>query len=139
MLISDRGANLLSALMKEVCEVMGMWKLNTTAYHPQADGLVENFNCSLQAMIAKSVDVFGTDWDEYLPLLIFTYHTKPHDSTGESPFYFLCGRDTRIPTELALSTERTPYQVDIDDYQTELVHGLYEAWCIAKESVVKAQ
>ena len=31
-------------------------------------------------MIAKSVDVFGTDWDEYLHHLLFVYHTKPHDS-----------------------------------------------------------
>ena len=69
MLISDRGANLLSTLMKEVSEVMGMRKINTTAYHPQADVLVENFNRTLQAMIAKSVEVFGTDWDEYLPKL----------------------------------------------------------------------
>jgi len=33
-LISDRGPNLLSTLMQEVCEVSGMQKLNTTAYHP---------------------------------------------------------------------------------------------------------
>ena len=46
-LISDRGPNLLSTLMQEVCEVTGMQKLNTTAYHPQADGLVENFNSGL--------------------------------------------------------------------------------------------
>ena len=90
---SDRGANLLSALMKEVCEVMGIRRLNTTDYHPQVDGLVENFNHTLQAMITKSVDVFGTDWDKYLPYLLFTYRTKPHDSTGESPFYLLYGRN----------------------------------------------
>ena len=61
---------------------MGMQKINMTAYHPQADRLVENFNRTLQAMIAKSVDVFGTDWDEYLSQLLFAYRTKPHDSTG---------------------------------------------------------
>ena len=43
-LLSDRGANLLSVVMREVCEVTGMEKVNTTAYHPQTDGLVENFN-----------------------------------------------------------------------------------------------
>ena len=52
MMISDCGTNLLSTLMREVSEVMGMQKLNTTAYHPQANGLVENFDCTLQAIIA---------------------------------------------------------------------------------------
>ena len=138
VLVSDRGANLLSALMKEVSEVMGMKKVNTTAYHPQADGLVENFNRSLQAMVAKSVDTFGTDWDEYLPHLLFAYRTRPHDSTGESPFFLLYGRDARLPTELALSAKCMPYQVDLDDYRTELVHSLSETWRIARESVAKA-
>ena len=34
-LLSDRGMNLLSFLMKDVCECLGIEKLNTTAYHPQ--------------------------------------------------------------------------------------------------------
>ena len=138
-LISDRGANLLSTLMAEVDEVMGMRKINTTAYHPQADGLVENFNRTLQAMIAKSVDKFGMNWDEHLPHLLFAYRTKPHESTGESPFYLLYGRDARVPTEAALSTVRTEYQVDIDDYKSELVYGLSESWKIAREQIKKAQ
>lgn len=46
-LISDSGPNLLSTLMQEVCEATGMQYVNTTAYHPQADGLVENFNRTL--------------------------------------------------------------------------------------------
>ena len=37
-LLSDRGTNLLSHLMKEM---LGIKKLNTTAYHPQCDGMVE--------------------------------------------------------------------------------------------------
>ena len=119
--------------------MMGMRKINTTAYHPQADGLVENFNRTLQAMIAKSVDKFGVNWDEHLPHLLFAYRTKPHESTGESPFYLLYGRDARVPTEAALSTVRTAYQVDIDDYKSELVYGLSESWKIAQEQIKKAQ
>ena len=40
-LLSDRGAAFLSNLMQELCIVMGTKKVNTTAYHPQTDGLVE--------------------------------------------------------------------------------------------------
>ena len=41
-LVSDRGPNLLSALMGDVYEIMGIRKQSTTAYHPQTDGLVES-------------------------------------------------------------------------------------------------
>ena len=42
-LISDHGPNLLSTLIHKVCEVTGMQKLNTTAYHLQADGFSGEF------------------------------------------------------------------------------------------------
>ena len=35
---SDRGANLLSHLMPDLCTMLGIHKLNTTSYHPQCNG-----------------------------------------------------------------------------------------------------
>ena len=43
-LLSDRGPSFLSKLLLNVCEVMGIQKVNTSACHPQCDGLVERFN-----------------------------------------------------------------------------------------------
>lgn len=104
-LVSDRGTNLLSSLMQEVYEIGGIHKLSTTAYHPQTDGLVENFNRTLRAMVAKYTVKYGTDWDKHLPHLLFAYWTNPHESTGESPFFLLYGRDACIPCESVLSTK----------------------------------
>lgn len=36
-LLWNRGTNLLSYLMEDVCKLLGIRKLNTTAYHPQCD------------------------------------------------------------------------------------------------------
>jgi transposase InsO family protein len=47
--------------MARVCEVMGVKKVNTTAYHPQMDGLVERFNRTLTDMLAKRVERDGAD------------------------------------------------------------------------------
>ena len=137
--MSDRGPNLLSALMGDVYEIMGIRKQSTTAYHPQTDGLVENFNRTLRALVAKHAAKYGSNWDECLPHLLFAYRTKPHESTGESPFFLLHGRDARIPCDALLLTKRTPYQVDIDDYKSELVFGLAEAWRTAGEHIQRSQ
>ena len=52
-LLSDHGTAFLSKLLAEVhmYQLMGMKKLNTTAYHPQTDRLVERFNHILLAML----------------------------------------------------------------------------------------
>ena len=52
-LLSDRGANLLAHLMRDVCELLGIKKLNTTSYHPQCNGMVERFNRTLKTMLRK--------------------------------------------------------------------------------------
>ena len=49
-LLSNRRTNLLSHLMKEVCVLLRVKKLNTTAYHPQCNGMVEQFNRTLKSM-----------------------------------------------------------------------------------------
>ena len=58
--LSDRGKAFLSALLREVELLLGFHKVNTSAYHPQTDGLVERFNCTLTAMLAKTKVGIGT-------------------------------------------------------------------------------
>ena len=66
-LLSDRGTNLLSHVVLDVCELLGIKKLNTTAYHPQCDGLVERYNRTLKTAQRKHAARFGKQWDKLLP------------------------------------------------------------------------
>ena len=138
-LLSDRGPNFLSEIIQEICKLLGVRKINTSGYHPQCDGLVEKFNSTLIGMIAKSAESRACDWDRHLPYLLFSYRVSVQDSTKESPFFLIYGRDPRLPTESALSQPRTAYMVDIDDYKTEFVTSLSEAWKIAQENIKVAQ
>ena len=58
-LLSDRGTAFLSCLLMEICEFLGVEKLNTIAYHPQTDGLAERFNRTLTDMLARKVEQSG--------------------------------------------------------------------------------
>ena len=101
--MSDRGRAFLSGLMQEVELLLGFKKVNTMAYHPQTDGLVERFNRTLTAMLAKSVEKRGPEWDERLPYVLFAYRACQQASTQESPFFLLYGRDPKLPTPAVLS------------------------------------
>ena len=82
-LLSDRGTNLLSHVMLDVCELLGVKKLNTTAYHPQCDGLVERYNRTLKTALRKHAARFGTQWDKLLPGVLWAYRNTPHEATHE--------------------------------------------------------
>ena len=139
LLLSDRGPNFLSELTCEVCKLLGIQKVNTSGYHPQSDGMVEKFNGTITNMLSKCVEKHGRDWDKRIPYLMFAYRVAVQESTQDSPFFLLYGRDPRTPTETALSQPTTPYQVDLSDYKMELVANLSDAWAIAHSHIGSAQ
>ena len=92
-LLSDRRKAFLSKLRTEVYKSLGIHKSNTMAYHPQTDGLMERFNWTLIDMLAKMSNQNGTDWDDRLQYVPFAYRSCVQQSTRESPFFLLYGRD----------------------------------------------
>ena len=90
-------------------------------------------------MLAKTVAQNGRDWDTRLPYVLFAYRSSIQESAKESPFFLLYGRDPCLPTEETLSMSTSHQLLDLDDYKTELVTGLAEAWQLAQTNVRKAQ
>ena len=122
--------------MYGVCELMGIKKINTTAYHPQTNGLVERFNRTLTSMLAKTVQKQGRDWDEHLPYVLYAYRTSIQESTKESPFYLLYGRDARLPTDEVINNTTVHREITgLDDYKTELTQRMATAWDCAREYI----
>ena len=138
-LLSDCGTNLLSHLMKDICNFLGIKKLNTTGYHPHCNGMVKRFNRTLIAMLRKHADKYGKQWDKHLHGVLWAYRNTPHESTGEKPSYLLFGFDCRTPTEAALlPTLVHNAALEITDYRKELTESLQHARNLATTSIQKA-
>ena len=90
-------------------------------------------------MLAKSVERGGKDWDERLPFVLFAYRASQQQSTLESPFFLLYGRDPRLPTDPVMSPEKTRKLVDLKEYGVKLAGNMTEAWELARQCIRKAQ
>ena len=91
ILHSDQGRNFESSILFQTLPAFGIEKLRTTAYHPQGDGMVERFNRTLLQLLRSYVES-QSDWERYLPLILYAYRTAAHSSTGVSPFMMMYGR-----------------------------------------------
>ena len=69
---SDQGRAFESTILRQTLEAFGTKKTHTTLYHPQGDGMVEQFNRSLLQLLRIYVEK-EEDWEQYLPLA----HCKP--------------------------------------------------------------
>ena len=102
ILRSDQGANFESNLMHEICDIMGIAKTRTTAYHPQGDGQAERHNRTVQDMLAAFVSAQRDDWDLWLDPIVYAYNTSRQESTGLSPYELVFGKLPRLPLECEL-------------------------------------
>ena len=56
--------------------------------------------------------------------MLFAYRASVQESTRESPFYLLYGRDPRFPTDSILNHVVCSYVVDVDEYKTAMTIAL---------------
>ncbi|GFX76989.1 hypothetical protein TNCV_2079561 [Trichonephila clavipes] len=94
---SDQGRNFVSAVLKGVCELLGIDKTKTTPLHPQSDGMVERFNRTILNNLSLMVSKNQQDWDQKVPLFLLAYRSAVHETTGYSPSQMLFGRNLRLP------------------------------------------
>ena len=82
-------------------------------------------------MLAKTVQRYGKSWDECLPYVLFAYRICPQESTKQSPFYLLYGRQVKLPSEAALESDKFSI-IDLEDYCSEVKERMSTAWELAQ-------
>ena len=65
-LISDQGGHFLNRLIRELTTHYAVVHKKSTSYYPQANGLAESTNKTLQAILKKIMNENQTDWDNKL-------------------------------------------------------------------------
>jgi transposase InsO family protein len=112
-LLSDRGGEFISDIMKEINQTLGVKKVTTTSHHPQTDGEVERFNKTLKEQLRARLGHDQTDWDQHLEYITAGYNAAIHPVTGETPFFLMFGRDFRLPLDQELLGQAsTPASVE---------------------------
>ena len=140
--LSDRGSQFTSELMKEISRLISMKQLFTTPYNPRCNGLVEKINGTLKSMLRKMCQEKPQDWDRYIQAVLFAYREVPQTSTGFSPFELLYGRTVRGPMQIlkALWTDEEDSEVkNTYQYIIDLKNRLEETCKLARESLYNAQ
>ncbi|GFT44046.1 retrovirus-related Pol polyprotein from transposon 412 [Trichonephila clavipes] len=99
---SDQGRNFVSAVLKGVCELLGIDKTKTTPLHPQSDGMVERFNRTILNNLSLMVSKNQQDWDQKVPLFLLAYRSAVHETTGYSSSQMLAAEDLRLPCDCCL-------------------------------------
>ena len=96
--LSDQGSVFLGKVIKELCRLLNIKQIKTTAYHPQTNGILERWHSCLKGMIRK-IQGKSQQWDKLLKYCLLAYRATPHTATGFSPYELVHGKSMRGPLE----------------------------------------
>ena len=93
---SDRGSVFTSSLWRAVATTLGLHTHSTTAYSPEANGMVERFHRTLKAALIAHCST--STWTDELPWVLLGLRTTPKDddcTTAEKVY----GENLTVPTD----------------------------------------
>ena len=99
---------------------------------------IERFNGIIAQTLSMYVSCDQKDWDQHIPSVLFAYRVTPSESTGDSPFYLLYGRECVTPPDVALFPP-VELSSSIDEHRRRIVSQIEEAQQIARDNIQKTQ
>lgn len=93
-LTTDQGRQFESHLFRQLSALLGIERIRTTPYHPQANGQVERFHRTLKAaLMARDAQ---HNWTKQLPIVLLGLRSTLNDD-NHSPAQMVFGTTLRLP------------------------------------------
>nr|VZI03560.1 unnamed protein product [Spirometra erinaceieuropaei] len=92
---TDGGSQFESTLFRELTSLLGTNRFRTTAYHPQANGLVERFHRQQKTSLMAQPD--PSRWSDHLPLVLLSLRSTLKADIGCTAADLVYGTSLRLP------------------------------------------
>jgi hypothetical protein len=133
---TDRGTEFISTTFKEVCKLLHINQMTSTAYHHETIGALENSHKSLGAYLRIQTSNHGEHWSKWLPFWCFSYNTSVHTETKFTPFELVFGKRCKVPSNLLSHVEPL---YNYENYPLELRYRLQVAQKEARENLINSK
>jgi len=121
-LLSDRGGEVDGHVVREVCRLLQIDKMRTSAYHPACNSACERMHRTLNSLMGKVVSSRQTKWDEHLPYVAAALRASRNESTGYNAYFLMLGREVNTPADIVYGLEDPEPVTSYDDF-VESVRG----------------
>ena len=135
-ILTDNGSEFKNKEMQQVCEILGVKHVFSPVYTPESNGCLEGWHRFFKACIAKHIQGRGVEWDELVPLALSVYNFFPCQSSKESPFILMFGRDLITPVAKLLEPRLRYYREKGGGLKMDTLRRLY---AIVVENIRKAR
>lgn len=133
---TDRGTEFIASTMSEICKLLQINQIQSTAYHHQSIGALENSHKVLGAFLRTLTNTQNSSWSSWIPYWCFSYNNTVHCETNYSPYELVFGKQCNIPNNLCSNVEPL---YNLYDYPKELKYRLQTAQSDAYNNLVQSK
>lgn len=123
-------------MFKNLCKLLKIEKLQTTAYRPQSNGSLERSHKDLAAYLRNVLQDGSYEWDEWLRQAAYVHNTHVHAANKYSPFECLFGFTNKLPTNLMGKVDPV---YNADDYCIELRYKMQRMHVAVRANILEAK
>ena len=135
-ILTDNGTEFRSKEMQQICSELEIKQVFSPVYTPQANGRLEGWHRFLKSCIAKHIRGTDVEWDDLIPLAVSSYNFFPCQSSKESPFVLMFGRDPITPIAKLLEPKLRFYGEKGVSLRMDTLRKLYT---VAAENIRRAR
>ena len=113
----------------------------TSLYHPQANGLTEQFNQTLTKSLIKMTQENEEEWDKQLPTVLLGYRATIQAPTRYTPYHLLHGKGMTapMPDMARLPAPAVGYEDPTAQAMMDNLKPLQKTLTLAKENIPETQ
>ena len=138
-LITDNATAFTSEFFRQLCTLLSINKIYSIPHWSQGNSVTERTFRTYHNILAKYITPDNQNFDEFLDCVTFSYNTCIHNTTNESPYFLMFGRDPLLSIDPILNPSEPPTYSEESDFKQRLVKTLRMAWEAAANCSAKAQ
>ena len=121
LIITDKGSVLVSQVIHEIAEILGINLKHATTKHAQTIGVLQRAHATIKTSLKMASGEYRKQWHKYLPIAILNYNTTYHSSIDCEPSPVFHGRVPHNILDHKLGLHFNPNIPPSTDFAEELL------------------
>ena len=117
--ISDMGTEYKNAILTELCDLLKINRLTSTAHHHQTLGTVERSHRTFNEYVRSYISIDKNDWDEWLKYFTYCFNTTPSTVHNYCPYELIFAKLPNSFTQFN-EVDRISPLYNVDNYAKEV-------------------
>ena len=132
---SDQGPEFENKVVKQLQDVFGYKKTETTPYRPQGNSVSERMHSTPHAILSMYSNIARNNWAEVLPFIQFAHNSSFSSTMHETPFFLMFGRQAKLPIDIIFGIPHVGRSTTTEEFAHSTRENLQIAFELARRNL----